>query len=95
MTLTKLAFREATSEDLPVIVKLLASDPLGAKREYVSEPLREGYLTAFNVIDADPNNEPNMPRLTFKSWMSFVSLAAPDHAVKERTYQNLSSYQLS
>ena len=57
MTPTKLAFREATSKDLPVIIKMLASDPLGAKREHVSEPLREGYLTAFNAIDADPNNE--------------------------------------
>ena len=53
----KPAFRKAKREDLPAIVRLLADDPLGAKRERFETPLPEGYLRAFEAIDADPNNE--------------------------------------
>lgn len=51
------SFRKASAEDLPAIVRLLADDPLGAKRERYATPLPEGYLRAFKAIDADPNNE--------------------------------------
>jgi GNAT superfamily N-acetyltransferase len=36
---------------------MLADDPLGAKRERFETPLPEGYLRAFEAIDADPNNQ--------------------------------------
>lgn len=50
-------FRNAKREDVPAIVRLLADDPLGAKRERFETPLPESYLSAFEAIDADPNNE--------------------------------------
>src|SRR5690349_2525296 len=50
-------FREATIDDLPAIVQLLADDFLGQQREDLSEPLNENYLNAFREIEADPNNE--------------------------------------
>jgi ribosomal protein S18 acetylase RimI-like enzyme len=49
--------RRATAQDLPAIVRLLADDPLGAKRERYEEPLPESYRTAFAAIDRDPNQE--------------------------------------
>lgn len=38
-------------------MRLLADDPLGAKRERFEIPLPDSYLRAFEAIDADPNNE--------------------------------------
>lgn len=52
-----LSFRAACVDDLPVLVRMLADDPLGATREVVSDPLPSGYGAAFAAIDADPNNE--------------------------------------
>jgi ribosomal protein S18 acetylase RimI-like enzyme len=49
--------RRATAQDLPAIVRLLADDPLGAKRERYEEPLPESYRAAFAAIDRDPNQE--------------------------------------
>jgi GNAT superfamily N-acetyltransferase len=57
MDATALAFRRATIDDLPAIVRLLADDPLGATRETVSTPLLPGYVDAFRAIDGDPNHE--------------------------------------
>jgi GNAT superfamily N-acetyltransferase len=42
---------------VPGIVRLLADDPLGAKREQYRDPLPSAYREAFTAIDADPNNE--------------------------------------
>ncbi len=53
----RLEFRKATCDDLEVIVRLLADDMLGAKRERYETPLPAAYLRAFQAIDADPNNE--------------------------------------
>jgi ribosomal protein S18 acetylase RimI-like enzyme len=50
-------FRPARPEDLPAIVRLLADDPLGARRERDETPLPASYAEAFRAIDADPNNE--------------------------------------
>ena len=36
---------------------MLADDFLGRQREQLEDPLPEGYITAFNEIDADHNNE--------------------------------------
>ncbi|MFB4300199.1 GNAT family N-acetyltransferase [Actinomadura sp. NTSP31] len=51
-----MTFREATADDLPQIIRLLADDPLGAARETLAEEVPEAYLTAFAAIDKDPNN---------------------------------------
>lgn len=54
---SKLSFRQATREDLPEIVRMLADDFLGATRERYENPLPESYIKAFEEIDADKNNE--------------------------------------
>jgi GNAT superfamily N-acetyltransferase len=52
-----LIFRQATIEDLPEIVRMLADDFLGATREKYENPLPESYIKAFKEIEADKNNE--------------------------------------
>lgn len=52
-----ISFRRVQRTDVSTIVKLLADDPLGAKRERFETPLPQSYLAAFEAIDADPNNE--------------------------------------
>ncbi|MBZ9756200.1 GNAT family N-acetyltransferase [Mesorhizobium sp. ESP6-5] len=53
--MTDIQFRKAQASDLPAIVAMLADDPLGAAREDASLPLAQGYIDAFDAIDADPN----------------------------------------
>jgi ribosomal protein S18 acetylase RimI-like enzyme len=53
----ELKFRQATREDLPEIVRMLADDFLGATREQYENPLPESYVKAFEEIKADKNNE--------------------------------------
>ncbi len=48
-------FRKAQRADLETIVAMLASDPLGQSREDASTPLQAAYVSAFEAIDADPN----------------------------------------
>lgn len=50
-------FRPAVRGDVDEIVRLLADDALGAKREEYVVPLPESYYTAFAAIERDPNNE--------------------------------------
>lgn len=50
-------YRSATRTDVPDIVRLLAEDNLGSQREQFTSPLPRAYYAAFDVIDADPNNE--------------------------------------
>lgn len=52
-----LTFRQATTHDLPAIVRMLADDLLGATREEATEPLNEKYVTAFSEIAASDTNE--------------------------------------
>lgn len=52
-----ITFRRAGQRDLPAIVRLLADDPIGAKRERYETPLPQAYERAFEAINADPNNE--------------------------------------
>lgn len=49
--------RTGTREDLSAIVRLLADDELGAKREIVSEPLARVYADAFDAMSAQTGNE--------------------------------------
>ena len=50
-------FRLARRTDLPDIVRMLADDALGARREENTSPLPASYYDAFDAIDRDPNNE--------------------------------------
>lgn len=52
-----LEFREAVIEDLTEIVRMLADDFLGQRRERFADPLPESYITAFSEIETDRNNE--------------------------------------
>lgn len=49
--------RQAKKQDLAAIIKLLANDPLGSNREHFSDPLPNSYLSAFDHILNDPNQE--------------------------------------
>lgn len=48
--------REATMNDLPPIVKLMADDMLGSRREDFSVSLKECYVEAFKNICEDKNS---------------------------------------
>ena len=50
------SLREAQREDLPTIVRMLADDPLGAKRHRVEDPLPTDYYATFDAIAASPSN---------------------------------------
>jgi GNAT superfamily N-acetyltransferase len=52
-----MTFRNATQNDLPQIVEMIADDELGKTRENYQSPLPAEYLKAFKNIDADPNQE--------------------------------------
>ena len=52
--MSRLRVREATRDDLPKVVAMLADDIKGASREDASLPLDGGYLAAFDAIAADP-----------------------------------------
>lgn len=54
--MSEVIFRAARRNDLPAVLTLLADDPLGAKREMVSEEVDAAYWAAFEAIDADPRN---------------------------------------
>ena len=52
-----LTFRRARRADVADIVRMLADDFLGAERERLASPLPQAYLSAFDAIDGDANNE--------------------------------------
>ncbi len=54
MTIT---IRPATREDVPVIVRLLADDALGSRREILEDPVAPVYLRAFDEMAEQPANE--------------------------------------
>jgi len=53
----RIAFRRARRADLPAIVRMLADDPLGARRERYAIPLSAAYGAAYSAIARDRNNE--------------------------------------
>lgn len=53
--MTDLTIRDATLEDVPAVVAILADDEKGRLREDASGTLDPGYMAAFGAIDADPN----------------------------------------
>ena len=50
-------FRKATKKDVSKIVEMIADDELGKTRENFQTPLPAIYLTAFEHINTDPNQE--------------------------------------
>lgn len=52
---TSLTFRKATKNDVPDIVRLLADDILGSKRESTGEGVAPSYYEAFDAINRDGN----------------------------------------
>jgi GNAT superfamily N-acetyltransferase len=57
MTQGNLRFRLARRFDVPAIVRMLADDDLGRRRERYAEPLPDSYYSAFEQIEKDPNHE--------------------------------------
>ena len=55
--MNKVLFRVARREDLPDIVRMLADDELGNRREKAEDPLPESYYGAFEQINSDPNHQ--------------------------------------
>ena len=53
----ELIFRKAIENDIPYIVKMLADDELGSKRENYKVPLPMSYYNAFQNIIQDKNQE--------------------------------------
>ena len=49
-------FREATRDDIPEIVRLLADDHLGSKREDYRLPIPDYYYAGFEGVLSDPSN---------------------------------------
>jgi GNAT superfamily N-acetyltransferase len=44
-------YRRARRDDVPAIVRMLADDPLGAKRERYADPLPQVYWDAFDALE--------------------------------------------
>ncbi|QCX00386.1 GNAT family N-acetyltransferase [Aggregatimonas sangjinii] len=49
--------RKARKEDVPLLVEMIANDPLGRLRENYIVPLPDEYYHAFQNISSDPNQE--------------------------------------
>jgi ribosomal protein S18 acetylase RimI-like enzyme len=52
-----ITIRPATREDVPAIVRLLADDALGSRRELVEDPVAPVYLRAFDEMANQAANE--------------------------------------
>jgi ribosomal protein S18 acetylase RimI-like enzyme len=53
--ISSVTIRRARREDVGVIVKMLADDPLGSARERIEEPLPASYFRAFEALEKDSN----------------------------------------
>jgi len=53
--ISSVTIRRARREDVGMIVKMLADDPLGSARERIEEPLPASYFRAFERLEKDPN----------------------------------------
>jgi GNAT superfamily N-acetyltransferase len=51
------SIRRAARDGVPEIVRLLADDPLGSRRENYQNPSPRAYYDAFDEIDRDPHNQ--------------------------------------
>ncbi len=50
-----ITIRRARRDDVGIIIKMLADDPLGGARERLEVPLPDSYFRAFEKVDRDPN----------------------------------------
>ncbi|MET3574470.1 GNAT family N-acetyltransferase [Bhargavaea ullalensis] len=50
-------FKTAARQDLPEIVRLLADDELGSRRERFEDPLPDSYIRAFSEMESQGGNE--------------------------------------
>jgi GNAT superfamily N-acetyltransferase len=55
--MSEVLFRRARREDLPSIVRMLAEDDLGSRRERFEVPLPVSYYEAFEQVGNNPNHE--------------------------------------
>ena len=53
--ISQVTIRRARRDDVGIIVKMLADDPLGGARERLEDPLPDCYFKAFETVDRDPN----------------------------------------
>jgi ribosomal protein S18 acetylase RimI-like enzyme len=53
--ISQVTIRRARRDDVGIIVKMLADDPLGGARERLEDPLPESYFKAFETVARDPN----------------------------------------
>ncbi|MBW4330542.1 GNAT family N-acetyltransferase [Stakelama sp. CBK3Z-3] len=54
--MTDLVIRDATADDLPAIISLLAQDQMGGEDDSSGPPLDPGYRAAFDAMAANPDN---------------------------------------
>jgi GNAT superfamily N-acetyltransferase len=91
-----LQYRLARENDLPEIVRMLVDDPLGMAREKIADTLPDSYLSAFQKIDADANQELTVAelngeivatfQLTFIQYLTYQGgLRAQIEAVRTRS----------
>ena len=52
---SSITIRRARRDDVGIIVRMLADDPLGGPRERLEDPLPPSYLLAFERVDRDQN----------------------------------------
>ena len=53
--ISPVTIRRARRDDVEIIVRMLADDPLGSARERVEDPLPPPYFRAFDALEQDPN----------------------------------------
>jgi N-acetylglutamate synthase-like GNAT family acetyltransferase len=53
--ISQVTIRRARRDDVGIIVKMLADDPLGGARERLEDPLPDCYFKAFETVARDPN----------------------------------------
>ncbi len=53
--ISQVTIRRARRDDVGIIIKMLADDPLGGTRERLEDPLPDCYFKAFETVARDPN----------------------------------------
>jgi ribosomal protein S18 acetylase RimI-like enzyme len=53
--ISQVTIRRARRDDVGIIIKMLADDPLGGARERLEDPLPDCYFKAFETVARDPN----------------------------------------
>jgi ribosomal protein S18 acetylase RimI-like enzyme len=53
--ISPVTIRRARRDDVEIIVRMLADDPLGSARERVEDPLLPPYFRAFDALEQHPN----------------------------------------